>query len=1141
MRATKKILSSVLAVCVMASASIIPGMAAVADGEPASATNAYAKANEAIDAAYTYDGDDLGADYTPERTVFKVWSPTATEVTLNRYATGSDGETGAANLGSVPMEKLMNGEVWTGVWTTTVTGDLVNTYYTYTINTAFPKRSGTQTAETQDVYSIATGVNGKRSMVCDLSNTDPDGWDSDTHVLQDKSTDSSVWELHIKDFSWDEASGVSEGNRGKYLAFTEDNTTLNGEGTYATCINYLKELGVTTVQLNPFYDFQSIKEDGDADQFNWGYDPQNYNVPEGSYSSDPRDGNVRIRECKQMIQALHNAGFSVVMDVVYNHTYSNHKDESCFQATVPDYYYRMVGNGTFSNGSGCGNEVATERAMARKYVVDSVLYWVNEYHIDGFRFDLMGLMDTETMNIIRDKLDEIDPRITTWGEGWTGGTSTLPSKTCTGANLIPSTQAYSAYLNTRMAFFNDTIRDGIKGSVFDVTDKGFIAGTASYAKKVRSGVRANTYSPQSWTAHAPEQTVTYAACHDNLPLYDQIATSYTKAEFGVRNDAALRLNKLAAGILNTSQGVYFTLAGEEMGRTKFGDHNSYKSSPEINKIRWNNVVEFADLISYYKGLMKIRKAFSPLTASDMSYADKFYFNSLRNNTDGTPVLTEDSGTVAYTITNDQAGEWNKMVVIHNSTERTQKVTMKDPDLTTSSKWVVIANDKEAGLTALSEVKGKAFSVAPQSTLIAVDKEGFEAAGLTDDTGRVEVSYKYEGDGSVLADSVVLRGKTGTPYCTVPSQSVSEAYVLNGVEGDAEGTYDGTAKVTYWYVDAARVVVNYEYRDGTQLAEPAVLYGNVGDGYQASPSADVADTYELKEVRGNESGQFTDEEQTVTYVYMDYVPESLKVNADVDEDGRVTINDVTEFQRIMAEMVTVSDEKYATLDINYDGKVTIDDITMIQMYLAEMRLSEGSVVVNYYYTDAQGSTKTLADPYVITGRVGDEFTAPKYYKLGYSLDPNKLPGMQKGKIPFGEQYVIDFYYIDGTDLDVTLHFKHSGALTWAPKLWIWGAKVDGTDDTDNYTGGSWPGVSAVENTETGWFDYSFKYNLKANNGFYNVIVSTDGAQTADCKSFGCTEMWVVIDDSNITDKGNFLTFYDEDPTLNPNAAPLAYHN
>ncbi|HCB94535.1 MAG TPA: glycoside hydrolase family 13 candidate a-glycosidase (amylase-related), partial [Ruminococcus sp.] len=391
MRTTKKIVSAVLAVCMLASTSIVTSFAATDTSESVGADTKYTTAAQEIDNKYAYNGDDLGATYTKDNTIFKVWSPTATEVKVNIYTKGSDNEDGSAKLGTYTLEKVMENDEWTGLWSVNLSGDWKNYYYTYSITTTDTTHMGsdtTKTYETQDVYSKAVGVNGNRSMIVDLNDTNPDGWDNDQHILLDKSTSSQVYELHIKDFSYDKDSGVSDANRGKYLAFTENGTTLKNEGELSTCIDYLKQLGITTVQLNPFYDFQSIDESKTDDQFNWGYDPQNYNVPEGSYSSDPYDGNVRIKECKEMIKALHDAGISVVMDVVYNHTYST---DSCFQKIVPDYYYRMNANGTFSNGSGCGNEGATERAMYRNFVIQSVLYWVNEYHVDGFRFDLMGL------------------------------------------------------------------------------------------------------------------------------------------------------------------------------------------------------------------------------------------------------------------------------------------------------------------------------------------------------------------------------------------------------------------------------------------------------------------------------------------------------------------------------------------------------------------------------------------------------------------------------------------------------------------------------------------------------------------------------------------------------------------------------
>ena len=406
MKNTKKFVSVVLAFCMLGTTTAVTSMAATTDAETVSGGSVAVdttatKALEELDANYRYDGDDLGVTYTKDATTFKVWSPTATDIKVNIFTKGSDDEQGASKVASYRLEK----EDATGIWKIKLTGEWKDYYYTYTITVVNPTTGETTTSETQDVYSKAVGVNGNRSMIVDLDSTDPDGWDKDTHVFQNEVTDSTVWELHVKDFSYDASSGVSEENRGKYLAFTENGTTLNGEGNISTCIDYLKELGVNTVQLNPFYDYASVNEAGNDEQFNWGYDPQNYNVPEGSYSSNPYDGNVRIKECKEMIQALHDAGISVVMDVVYNHTYST---DSCFQKTVPNYYYRLNRAGKFSNGSGCGNECATERAMYRNYVIQSCLYWVNEYHIDGFRYDLMGIMDVETMNQLRDALDKVD-------------------------------------------------------------------------------------------------------------------------------------------------------------------------------------------------------------------------------------------------------------------------------------------------------------------------------------------------------------------------------------------------------------------------------------------------------------------------------------------------------------------------------------------------------------------------------------------------------------------------------------------------------------------------------------------------------------------------------------------------------------
>lgn len=794
----KRIMSIVLAICLVL--TLVPALVFTRKtgkgnveryyaGKDYAVDNAYTTAGKNIDDEYTYTGNDLGATYTPESTTFKVWAPTATEVSVNLYATGSDSEPEAGLIGRGELEKLMEGEKWTGVWEILLEGDFKNNYYTYTITAGKQKT----TKETQDVYSVATGVNGNRSMVCDLDSTDPEGWENDSHVFVDEVTDSLVWELHIKDFSYDSASGVSKDNRGKYLAFTERGTTLNGEGNVSTGIDYLKELGVTTVQINPFYDFQTINESGSDSQYIWGYDPQNYNVPEGSYSSDPYDGNVRIKECKSMIKALHDAGISVVMNVDYNHTYST---DSCFQATVPDYYYRMTDKGAFYNGSGYGNECATERAMYRNYFIQSLLYWVNEYHVDGFCFDLMGIMDVETMNLAREALDSVDTRIITWGEGWANGDSYHATYTCTGEKFYPATQANAAKLSDRIALFNDAICDGIKGGCTSISNQGFVQGAKTSAPDIIYGVRANSSGRNKWLASAPSQCVSYASCHDNATLYDQILGSTELASYGVRESTAVKMNKLSGAIVYTSQGISFMLAGEEMCRSKDGDTNSYKSAATINKINWQNIVDYGDVVSYYRGLMQIRKNFSPLTCTDNSYRYSYIFNG---NAD------DETNQIAYTISNDTEGEWSKMAVIFNSADTEAEVTLADKSV---KDWVIIADGVSAGLDNLGEVTGSTFTVPAYSAIIAVDKASYDTTDIHNDMGKVIVNFVYEKNNKKLADSVVLQGLKGTGYDTSLRVDIPDIYEESRVVGSVNGKFSDTpVEVTYYYDDYVPESIN----------------------------------------------------------------------------------------------------------------------------------------------------------------------------------------------------------------------------------------------------------------------------------------------------------------------------------------------
>ena len=777
----RKILSILLAVMMVLSTLSL--LSVSAESEVAN-NNPYSVAAMELDELYAYDGDDLGSTYTPEATTFKVWSPTAEKVVLNLYATGSDEEDGAADLGSYEMTL----DETTGVWSVTVEGDLLNVYYTYEVSTVALVTGVKKTNEVCDIYAQAVGVNGNRAMVVDLDSTDPEGWENDKLVLVDEQTDAIVWEVVVRDFSNHESSGVSEANRGKFLAFTEKGTTVNGEGNISTCVDYLKELGVTHVQINPFYDFASIKEDQDlANQYNWGYDPKNYNVPEGSYSSNPYDGNVRIRECKQMIQALHEAGIGVIMDVVYNHTYAS--ETSFFQMTVPNYYYRFNAQGGWSAGSGCGNDTASERAMFRKFMIDSYRYWVEEYHVDGFRFDLMGLHDAETMNLIREDLDTIDEDIIMYGEGW-NMSSTFDPVTCAGTKTLGASQTNAASVDSRIGMFNDQIRDALKGNVFSNTATGFLQGSKSCYEGIAYGVRANTFGKGgTWTPQTPEQCVTYVSCHDNHTLYDRLVASTRgeDADYRVRYADLIEMNKMSAAIILTSQGTSFFVAGEELARSKDGDHNSYSSPVEVNEIDWNLAVSNADLVSYYRGLIDIRKNFAPFTDATGNYSSNYKFATS---------LSSVESYIAYIVDNDVEGQWDKVAVMANSlVNESQVVSLPDVGV---SEWVVIADENSAGVSEIMVVTDNQFELAPSSAMIAVDKASFDAIALESTDSKVTVKHVDAKTNEVLTTQTIT-GEIGKGYETALDSSLSLEYELDRVEGEAKGTFtEEDQTVTYYY-------------------------------------------------------------------------------------------------------------------------------------------------------------------------------------------------------------------------------------------------------------------------------------------------------------------------------------------------------
>ena len=600
----------------------------------------------------------LGPDYTPGGTCLRLWAPTAEAVTVTLYHKGD----GGAVLGTEPLVRGAH-----GVWSIWLPGEQHGRYYTFAVTVDGITR------ETGDPYARAAGVNGVRSMIVDLARTAPSGWERDVRP-NIPPAQRAVWEVSVRDFSQDAASGVRPAWRGKYMAFTQQGTTLHGDGIHPTCLNYLKRLGVKYVQLMPIFDFGSVDEAKPLlRQYNWGYDPTNFNVPEGSYSTDPTRGEVRIRECREMIAALHAAGIGVVMDVVYNHTY---RTENPLNSTVPYYFFRQDPDGSFSNGSGCGNEFASERPMARRYLIDSILYWAKEYHLDGFRFDLMGLYDAESINAVRAALDSLPGGrdILLYGEPWQGGASQLHRYEANKANL--------AMLNERVGIFCDDTRDAIKGGCFDAREPGYVEGKPGSFWDIGGAVAAWCRSDRL-PPHAPSQIVSYVSAHDNFTLWDKLlCVRYEKPEFTARDTVALAQNRLAAGIYLTSFGLPFMQAGEEFARTKKGVGNSYRSSPALNRLDWNRAEQYHALVDYYRGLLALRAAFPRLGSTDRHAPEALQFFALEQ-----PLV----GWMLPAVWGDGAA-WSALCVFYNPTETTRTVPLPAgqwkllSDGTSSSLW-----------------------------------------------------------------------------------------------------------------------------------------------------------------------------------------------------------------------------------------------------------------------------------------------------------------------------------------------------------------------------------------------------------------------------------------------------------------------
>ena len=645
---------------------------------------------------YNYDGE-LGVIYSKNSSEFKLWAPLAEQVELVLY--GKDYNALESNKTIIKMNRENR-----GVWRVKIDEDLSGEYYNYLV------RNNGKTYESVDPYAKAVSINGEKSMVIDMESTNPKGWSNDKKPILNDVTDSIIYEAHIRDLTKDEASGVITELRGKYIGAVLENSKIKGT-SITTGLDHLKELGITHIHLLPVFDYGSIDERYDSpDNYNWGYDPQNYNVPEGSYSTNPYEGAVRISEFKEMVYRFHQAGIRVVMDMVYNHTYNL---ESPLNLTVPGYYYRKDKYGCYSNGSGCGNETASERYMFRKYMIDSVLYWAKEYHIDGFRFDLMGLHDLETMRIIRNELNKVDKSIIMYGEGWTCYDTPLNINESAIKNNI------CKFDDLQIAAFSDDARDSIKGSVFLEESLGFVSGGDNFEESIKYTICASTkhdeidlskvVSSKVFWANEPYQTITYDSAHDNNTLFDKLRMS-CKDE---NEEELLKMNKLAAAIVLTSQGISFLHEGEEFARVKEnlqGEiiENSYNSSDYTNELKWLRKQRYIDLFNYYKGLIKLRKEYKAFRMN----SNKEIQNNISFMAKGNEF--KDEHMVGYFINiEDYNDSYSKIPVIFNANKYNVEVDLNEGE------WNVLVDGEKADSEVQYKIEDSIVNVSARSACILI--------------------------------------------------------------------------------------------------------------------------------------------------------------------------------------------------------------------------------------------------------------------------------------------------------------------------------------------------------------------------------------------------------------------------------------
>ena len=607
--------------------------------------------------------------YSPKQTTFKLNAPK--KPTLRIYEAGRGGKV---------EKKIKMKQTSENVWETTISGDLKGKFYTFDIGRG----------ETPGVFAKAVGINGKRGAIVDMQMTNPSGWNNDRRLTLKSPADLIIYEIHHRDFSIDASSGLV--NKGKFLALTEQKA-----------IKHLKELGVNAVHILPSYDFASIDESNTTTpQYNWGYDPLNYNVPEGSYSFDAEQPTRRILEFKQMVQALHKAGIRVILDVVYNHTFDI--EGGNFDRTFPKAYYRYTADGKPSNGSGCGNETASEKPLMRQFILESMKYWATEYHIDGFRVDLMGIHDIETMNLIRKELTAIDPNIFIYGEGWTAGTCAYPTEKL----------ALKAHIKQMpgIAAFSDELRDALRGPFSDDKQAAFLGGIAGFEESIKAGIAGMiahpqvdytkvNYTKEAW-ANEPTQMISYVSCHDDMCLVDRLKASIPEAAYDM--EEVIRLNQLAQTAVFTSQGIPFMLSGEEMLRDKKGVHNSYKSPDEINHLDWNNLKKYPQVFAYYKGLIQMRKAHPAFRLGSAELVRKHL-----------EFLPTQDCLVAFRLKNHAGGDkWNNIYVVLNGSTNLQSVNIP------KGKYTIVANNGVINEAGIGEMEGGEVMIDAQTALILHD-------------------------------------------------------------------------------------------------------------------------------------------------------------------------------------------------------------------------------------------------------------------------------------------------------------------------------------------------------------------------------------------------------------------------------------